>query len=240
MSEAGLVVGISEISQGLGLDVKPYFVGRATSIPSERPGSTYLGDVGGDFFYNITPNLRANFTINTDFAETEVDDRQVNLTRFPLRFPEKREFFLQGANFFEFSGDRDAFFTRRIGLSDGEVQRIDYGLKLTGQLGDFDVGVLQVRTAEFARPEDEDGNLPGEDFTVFRTRRRFLSQSHMGLLTPDGPNGRPEETRARLWVSTSALPRTDFAEARRSTSRLIISGHPTRKEPATAESTARP
>ena len=99
-----------------------------------------------------------------------------------MRFPEKREFFLQGANFFEFSGDRDAFLTRRIGLSDGEVQRIDYGLKLTGQSGDFDVGVLQVRTAEFARPEDEDGNPPGEDFTVFRTRRRFLSQSHMGVL----------------------------------------------------------
>ena len=182
MTEAGLVVGISEISQGLGLDVKPYFVGRATAEPAAGTNSTYLGDVGGDFFYNITPNLRANFTVNTDFAETEVDDRQVNLTRFPLRFREKREFFLQGDNFFNFSGERDAFFSRRIGLNDGEIQPIDFGLKLTGQMGDFDVGVLQVRTARFARLENDGGDLPGEDFTVFRTRRRFFQQSHLGVI----------------------------------------------------------
>ena len=182
MTSAGLLAGVTEITQGVGLDVKPYFVGRATSVPADGREATYLGDVGGDLFYNVTPNLRANFTVNTDFAETEVDDRQVNLTRFPLRFPEKREFFLQGANFFNFSGERDAFFSRRIGLTDGAVQKIDYGMKLTGQLGLYDVGVLQVRTAELARPEDEDGPLPGEDFTVVRTRRRFFQQSHVGML----------------------------------------------------------
>ena len=98
MTAAGLVTGLDEVRQEFGLDVKPYFVGRASDVAPERATSSYIGDFGVDVFYNITPNLRANLTINTDFAETEVDDRQVNLTRFPLRFPEKREFFLQGIN----------------------------------------------------------------------------------------------------------------------------------------------
>ena len=182
MSNAGSVSGIEGISQGLGLDVKPYFVGRAAAVPATGRGSSYVGDFGADVFYNLTPNLRANLTLNTDFAETEVDDRQVNLTRFPLRFPEKREFFLQGVNSFSFSGDPDAFFSRRIGLNDGAVQPIDIGLKLLGTVGAFDVGALQVRTRELNRPAAAGGVLPGEDFTVVRTRRRFLSQSHLGML----------------------------------------------------------
>ena len=181
MSNAGLIVGMSEISQGVGLDVIPYTTGRAKSFrpPGSPPGSdlhtNYTGDPGVDFVYNVTPSLRANFTVNTDFAETEVDDRQVNLTRFSLRFPEKRDFFLEGSNFFSLSGFGDAFFSRRIGLTEGLPQRIDYGVKLTGQAGAQDIGVLQVRTGE-------DGGRPGEDFTVFRGARRFLSESHVGML----------------------------------------------------------
>ena len=176
MSNAGLIVGLSEISQGVGLDVVPYTTGRARSTPS-LPGTdaSYTGDAGVDFVYNVTPSLRANFTVNTDFAETEVDDRQVNLTRFSLRFPEKRAFFLEGSNFFSLSGFGDAFFSRSIGLNEGAPQRIDYGGKLTGQIGAQDIGVLQVRTGQ-------EGDRLGEDFTVFRVKRRFLSESHFGLL----------------------------------------------------------
>ena len=176
VSNAGLLVGLSEISQGVGLDVRPYLIGSMSSAPEiGRPGDTFTGDLGGDVIYNLTPNLRANFTINTDFAETEVDDRQVNLTRFPLRFPEKRDFFLEGSNFFNLSGFDDAFFSRRIGLNQGRPQRIDYGAKLTGQIGNQDVGALQVRTGE------KDG-VHGEDFTVVRVRRRFMSASHFGMI----------------------------------------------------------
>ena len=178
MSTAGLIVGLEDISQGVGLDVKPYLVGRFSESPIEDRPRAYTGDVGADFFYNVTPQLRANFTLNTDFAETEVDQRQINLTRFPLFFPEKRDFFLEGSSSFEFSPRNgvNPFFSRRIGLdADGRPQRIDYGLKLTGQVGAQDVGVLQVRTAP-------SGRLPGEDYSVLRVKRRFLSSSHVGMI----------------------------------------------------------
>ena len=109
----------------------------------------------------------------------------MNLTRFPLRFPEKREFFLQGINAYNFSGDGNAFFSRRIGLNDGTVQPIDVGSKLNGQLGAFEVAVLHARTARLDRSVAEDGTggpLPGEDFIALRTRRLFFSQSHLGVL----------------------------------------------------------
>ena len=177
MSTAGLVIGLEEIDQGLGLDLKPYVAGGFTDTPASGEPRTYQGDAGFDLFYNVTPELRANFTLNTDFAETEVDDRRVNLTRFPLRFPEKRDFFLDGSNFFDFSATGvTPFFSRRIGLgADGEPQRIVYGLKLTGQVGAQDIGVLHVRT-------DDSGSLAGEDFSVFRLKRRFFSESHVAAL----------------------------------------------------------
>ena len=176
MSNAGLVVGLSEISQGVGFDIKPYVVGSALAEPGRgRPENSFNGDAGVDFIYSLTPSLRASFTVNTDFAETEVDQRQVNLGRFPLRFPERREFFLEGSNYFNLSGYGDAFFSRRLGLNQGRPQRIDYGAKIIGKSGAQDIGVLQVRTAE------EDGRL-GEDFSVIRVRRRFLTESHFGVL----------------------------------------------------------
>ncbi len=179
MSNTGLLEGLSDISQGFGLDFKPYVVGSITHAPGDRmPSAVRTGDVGADFFYNLTPGLRANFTLNTDFAETEVDDRLVNLTRFPLRFPEKRTFFLEGSNFFDFAPNQvEPFFSRRIGLNEESdlPQAIDFGGKLTGQIGAFDLGFLQIRTAN-------EGVFTGEDFTVLRTRRRFLQKSYLGML----------------------------------------------------------
>src|SRR4029077_1434729 len=101
-------------------------------------GSSYKADDEDDFIYRITPQLKGNFTLNTDFAETEVDQRRVNLTRFPLFFPEKRDFFLEGSGFFDFSREPgntvNPFFSRRIGLDpNGNPRRIVYGAKLTGQ-----------------------------------------------------------------------------------------------------------
>jgi hypothetical protein len=177
MSNAGSIVGLSEISQGVGLDIRPYALAAVASAPGRgQPAALGEGDAGVDFFYNVTPALKANFTVNTDFAETEVDERRVNLTRFPLFFEERRQFFLDGLNFFAFPpGETSPFFSRRIGLNQGRPQPIRYGARLVGQAGPHDIGLLQVSTGE-------DDGLVGEDFTVARARRRFWSQSHVGAL----------------------------------------------------------
>jgi len=181
MPAAGRLQGLEGLRQGLGLDLLPYAVGNSAAAPGRgSPASVQTGALGGDIAYNLTPGLRANVSINTDFAETEVDQRQVNLTRFPLFFPEKRAFFLEGASVFAFSRETGnsivPFFSRRIGLDDSGVpQPIDYGAKLTGHAGAFDIGVLQVRTRDR-------GNVPGEDFTVMRSQHRFWRQSYVGAL----------------------------------------------------------
>lgn len=174
MSNAGLLVGLTDVTQGHGFEIKPYVAGYTADAPG-RPTALSRqtdADVGGEVAYNLTPSLRAVATINTDFAETEVDTRRVNLTRFPLFFPEKRGFFLDGATFFDFYVP--AFFSRRIGLdANGQPQRIVGGTKLTGQAGRFDVGGMYVRTG------DDNGAL-GEDFLALRVRRRVLRQSFIG------------------------------------------------------------
>ena len=185
MSNAGRVNGIADISQGIGLDVKPFVLGAAGNAPGRgTPDTKGDYDIGLDAFYNVTPALKANFTINTDFAETEVDQRRTNLTRFPLFFPEKREFFLDGANFFSFpSGEATPFFSRRIGLNAGEPQPIVFGAKLIGQIGRQDVGFLQVSTSEEnLTVRGAPLQLKGADFTVARLRRRMGSQSSAGVL----------------------------------------------------------
>lgn len=193
MTNAGLLTGLgtAEVTQGHGLDIKPYLVG-VSSKDWQTPGrgSTDTdADVGVDLFYNLTPSLRVNATINTDFAQAEVDQRQTNLTRFSLFFPEKRDFFLDGSLFFDFADggrgggggfgppvDLAPFFTRRIGLDDrGTPQAINFGTKLTGQAGAFDLGVLHVQTRE-------NGPTPGEDFSVVRLKRRLLRQSFIGAI----------------------------------------------------------
>ena len=190
MASAGLLTGIRDVNQGHGLDLKPYAV--ATSVASPGRGDSQMhtsGDLGGDLSYNLTPGLRANLTINTDFAETEVDQRQVNLTRYSLFFPEKRDFFLDGSTFLDFgsgfavSGAFTPYHSRRIGLDEasGAQQRINAGGKLSGQAGNFDIGVLRVQTGEEGASPGRPA-LTGEDFTVMRVKRRLLRQSYIGAM----------------------------------------------------------
>ena len=185
----GLLLGISNVSQGHGLDIRPYGVASALASPGRGSNTTKSNaSAGVDLFYSVTPALRANVTVNTDFAQTEVDQRQVNLTQYSLFFPEKRGFFLEGASYFDFAsfesnafgGGRNTavvpFFTRRIGLdANGDPQKIDYGVKLTGQAGRQDVALMQIGTAR-------EGATPGEDFTALRLRRNILRQSYIGAL----------------------------------------------------------
>ena len=199
MSDAGLLLGISDVTQGRGLDVKPYVATTTFDAPgaSEPTPRETERDVGVDLFYNFTPSLRGNLTLNTDFAQTEVDQRLVNLTRFPLRFQEKRDFFLDGSGYFDFASNEvrsfrrgggfrpsgvprtEPFFSRRIGLGpDGVPQAIDVGGKLTGQMGAQDIGFVHVRTG--AQTTSLGESAAGEDFTVFRLKRRVFTQSYVG------------------------------------------------------------
>ncbi len=188
MDAAGRLEGLEGLTQGLGLDLLPYVLGTTSAAPGRgAPAARQTIAYGGDIAYNLTPGLRANLSINTDFAETEVDQRQVNLTRFPLFFPEKRAFFLEGANLFDFSREPGTsitpFFSRRIGLdAAGVPQPIDYGAKLTGQAGAFDVAALEVRTRDRA-------SAPGEHFLVVRSRRRFWRQSYVGAILTGRDDG---------------------------------------------------
>ncbi len=185
VSEAGEVELSGEIEQGRGLDIRPYFAGR-WSRDSLAGNDTVTGKGGGEIFYNITPNLKWTTTFNTDFAETEVDSRQINLTRFSLFFPEKRAFFLENAGAFSFSNpsgssvpDVIPFFSRTIGLLSGQEVPILAGTKLTGKVGRYDVGLLGVRTRETAFTE-------AKNFFVGRVKRNLFKQSYVGGIFTEG------------------------------------------------------
>jgi hypothetical protein len=153
LSRSGWLAGVGTLAQGKGLEFVPY----ATSKTSEVfPGShrSWQGSAGGDVTWKITPQMVTVFTANTDFAETEVDAQQINLTRFPLFFPEKRAFFLEGANQYNFGPGMGAddsaefipFFSRRIGLLGGAQIPINGGVKLNGRVGNWNLALLDVQT----------------------------------------------------------------------------------------------
>lgn len=182
VSDAGLLQGMKNMSQGIGLDVVPYaLVGTDKSQTSDWE---FPSDLGFDAFYQITPGLKSAFTVNTDFAQTEVDDRRVNLTRFRLFYEEKRDFFLDGSNYFNFGldGDRDhpytnqlvPFFSRRVGLDqDGNPVPIRGGIKLTGQAGPWSMGFLDI-------VDEREG--VNHNFVAGRVTRNFGEQSYVGAI----------------------------------------------------------
>ena len=174
---AGTLHGLEGMSQGIGLEIRPYLLGSGNRLLLEENDIHFNGDAGFDIGYNVTPSIRAAFTYNTDFAEVEVDQRRVNLTRFPLFFPEKRDFFLEGSSVFSFA-PRNAvvpFFSRRIGLRDGQQIPITYGLRLGGQEGEYEIGALHVRTRSTAES-------PSENFSVARVKRNIFEQSSLGFI----------------------------------------------------------
>ena len=193
VSEAGEIASLTGLTQGIGLDVRP-FAG-ARWLHAETTGTTdFSSKPGFDLFYNFTPSLKLSATVNTDFGETEVDARQINLSRFSILFPEKRAFFLENAGVFNFAsigtinpppGVTSAgaevypFFSRTIGLLNGEEVPLDVGAKLTGKVGAFDVGVLDVRTGEV-------GALTAKNLFVGRVRRNFFQQSYVGAIYTEG------------------------------------------------------
>jgi hypothetical protein len=136
-------------------------------------------DFGGDVKYSLTPSLTLDATVNTDFAQVEVDDQQVNLDRFSLFFPEKRPFFLENAGFFSVGnpGEVDLFFSRRIGIGDdGQSIPIMGGGRVSGKAGRFNVGLLNMQTAEY------DDTVPSTNFSVARVSRDLPNRSSIGAI----------------------------------------------------------
>ena len=137
-------------------------------------------EIGGDLKYGLTSNMTLDLTVNTDFAQVEADDQQVNLTRFDLFFPEKRQFFLERSSIFDFQFDdfNRLFYSRRIGLHEGEQVRIYGGARLIGRVGNHDLGFSNMQTASIA-------TLNSENFSVLRTRHRVMNENSYlgGILT---------------------------------------------------------
>lgn len=186
-SRAGLLEGLPPFEVGLGLTVRPALTtGIRNSADADAQGVFHPSL---DVTKRLGGNLLSALTINTDFAETEVDSRRTNLTRFPLFFPEKRDFFLDGADIFDFglSAAQDVipFFSRRIGLFEGEEVPLLAGLKLSGRAGSTNLGALITRTGE-----DTDAGVSGETMGAVRVRQNILTESSVGaILTFGDPAG---------------------------------------------------
>ncbi|MGD2167851.1 MAG: DUF5916 domain-containing protein, partial [Gammaproteobacteria bacterium] len=189
-STSGIAVGFAGLQQGVGLDiVSSSSISSRRTVPSpdgSGPDVTIKDsefDPSVDVFYKISPSLTGSLTVNTDFSATEVDDRQVNLTRFGLFFPEKRDFFLQDADIFEFGNLDDngrPFFSRRIGLAQtGDAVDLEVGGKISGRIGRFNVGALAIR-------QDEYPGVAADNAVVARVSANVLRESTVGLIATEG------------------------------------------------------
>ncbi|HJO03626.1 MAG TPA: DUF5916 domain-containing protein [Acidobacteriota bacterium] len=191
LSLSGMLVGMESVARPRNLQVKPFVLGDIGQIPvgpEAAPYSTHdtrsSGDLGGDIKWILTPNLTFDGTINTDFAQVEADDVQVNLTRFPLFFPEKREFFLENAGLFQFGSSSGrmgprviGFHSRSIGIFDGGEVPILAGARLTGKAGGWNIGALDMQTDSV-----DSLGLSSQNHGVLRVRRELGSRSNIGML----------------------------------------------------------
>jgi hypothetical protein len=189
VSSAGNLEGLQVPSGSSNLEFKPFALAGVSTDHTVTPSldNDRNGRIGGDVKYGITQNITADLTVNTDFAQVEVDEQQVNLTRFNLFFPEKRDFFLEGLGTFAFAGRASAglaagfgdtpylFFSRRIGLDQSRVIPIIAGGRVTGKTGKFTFGAINMQT------DDDDAARTGAaNFTVLRAKRDILRRSSIG------------------------------------------------------------
>jgi hypothetical protein len=223
ISQAGDLRGISDIGSGRLFIVKPYGLTGFNHYPSSAagtgltPGLSALGTGGVDVKLGLRSNLVANFTVNTDFADADVDTQQFNLTPYKLFFPEKRQFFLENAGVFNFLLGNDSgdllFFSRQIGIDPitGEEVPINGGARVTGSLGNFELGVMDVETRST-------GPNPYANYAVVRAKRALWGGSYLGVMGIDKRSGNP----------TDSFNEADGADARLVFFRnLVVNGYAT-------------
>jgi len=226
LADFGELRGLQDLRQGRGLEVTPFSSMRYQDDAVNRRHQ-WTFKPGGDFTYNLTPSLKANATINTDFAEAEVDQRVINLSRFAFTFPEKRDFFLQDAALFRFGpleglDDLDSatayYYSRRIGLSpNGQPVDILGGARLTGRIGDTTIALLDVQ-------QDRTASLDQKNLFVGRVSTKVLTESNVGLIVTHGDPGGPATTHWPDSISTTWtavwLTRSNWSVRRLSSSLL--------------------
>ena len=205
VSLAGTLEGMRGLHAGKNIRVKPYALSSGSRVTTRPMAGDFQGGV--DVKYGVTSGLVWDFTVNTDFSQVEADEQQVNLTRFNLFFPEKRDFFLENQGVFAFGDSGQGggggafnsrgnspqemrlFFTRRIGLSDtGQALPILGGTRLSGRQGAYSIGILNIH-------QREDGGVPGTNFTALRLRRDVLANSDVGAVLLDKEVAGPEFNR---------------------------------------------
>ena len=190
MSDLGHILGIQGIETGKNFEIMPYLLGGGTDA-AHADLTRQLG-AGLDVQYSLTSALKANVTVNPDFAQVEADQLEINLTRFPTRFPEKRPFFVEGNSFFE--TPYDLMFSRRIG-SRGNIL---WGSKLTGKIGNYSVGVLGNQTGEFGLSEPAVSEKEAAWFSAIRVKRDILKRSNVGLLFVNKEQGGQDRWHSRV------------------------------------------
>ena len=194
LSEAGSLEGIADVKMGGNLELMPHFLGGLENDSNTNFTTDRLSDIGLDAEVALTANLALDLTLNTDFAQVEADQEQVNLTRFSLYYPEKRDFFLEGAEVFSFGGgggspwhrggsNMDLYYSRRLGLVDGHEARILGGAKMVGKVGKYQVGVMNILTDDVTyREENVTTTVNATNFTVVRLRRDILQRATIGMM----------------------------------------------------------
>jgi hypothetical protein len=201
---AGTVEGLQGIQPGNNFRIKPYALVSSSRVGSRPDDGDF--DAGFDVKYGVTSGLTWDFTVNTDFSQVEADEQQINLTRFSLFFPEKRDFFLENSGIFQFgvgggggggggggrqnpSQDMILFFSRQIGLSpSGTAIPILGGTRLTGRVGGFSMGALNIQ-------QQEEGALPSTNYTALRLRRDVFAQSDIGVMVLNKETSGPHYNR---------------------------------------------
>ena len=173
ISQGGKLTGINNIKQGKKIELLPYTLGGLEFLEGKTSNT---GKIGGEINFDITPTLKLNFTLNTDFAQVEADRKQINLSRFSLYYPEKRQFFLEGKNYYDLNvGDAKLFYSRRIGIDGDTEVPIIGGMRLFGKLNKTNVGVMSIQT--YAKD-----NIPTTNYSVIKVKQDIFKQSSIGVI----------------------------------------------------------
>ena len=180
ISKAGKLTGLENIEQKTKVELLPYLLGGYEFAQEDSK----TGKIGGEINFDITPTFKLNFTVNTDFAQVESDRKQINLSRFSIRYPEKRHFFLEGKNYYDMNvGPSEVFYSRRIGIEQNTAVPIVGGVRLFGKLNKTNIGVMSLQTYA-------SDSIPTTNYSVINVKQDIFKQSSIGFISTQKHSGK--------------------------------------------------